>query len=59
MTRWKKLARVGGVLALIVAGLSALYALVVRPWHLHRGATADEAQRTLPGAWFTREPSAP
>ncbi len=56
MTRWKPLARVGGILTLIVAALSALYAFVVRPWHLHRGATADEAQRTLPGDDLVPDP---
>jgi hypothetical protein len=56
MTRWKPLARVGGILTLIVAALSALYALVVRPWHLHRGATVEEVQRTLPGDELVPDP---
>ena len=32
-----------------VAALAALYALVLRPWHLRWGATEEEVRRPLPG----------
>jgi hypothetical protein len=49
MTRLKKSARIGVALALIVAVLAVAYAVAVRPWHLHRGATLAEVLRPLPG----------
>ncbi|HSR33903.1 MAG TPA: hypothetical protein VLY63_25330 [Anaerolineae bacterium] len=38
-----------GFMVLWILVLGGVYALVVRPWHLHRGATKDEVQRSLPG----------
>ena len=39
-----------GVRALLVAGLAGgVYGLLVRPWHLHWGATDAEVARTMPG----------
>jgi hypothetical protein len=38
-----------GLLLLGVIVLGAIYALQVRPWHLHMGSTKDEVQRSLPG----------
>jgi hypothetical protein len=35
---------------------AAAYAFVVRPWHLHWGATEDEAKRALPGDDFIADP---
>ena len=35
------------VLGVVVLGVA--YAFVVRPWHLRRGSTKDEVQRSLPG----------
>ncbi len=35
------------VLGIVVLGVG--YAFLVRPWHLHRGSTKDEIQRSLPG----------
>jgi hypothetical protein len=49
MKKLKKMTRVGGIAALIVVFLAAVYAYAVRPWHLHRGATKAEAERPLPG----------
>ena len=38
------------VRVLVGAGLAAgIYALVVRPWHLHRGATSAETDHPMPG----------
>jgi len=38
-----------GLLILAIVALAVVYAFIVRPWHLHRGATKDEVQRSLPG----------
>ncbi len=38
-----------GFVTLAVLALAVMYAVLVRPWHLTRGATKDEVQRTLPG----------
>lgn len=38
-----------GRLMLAIVALVAVYAFIVRPWHLHRGATRDEVRRSLPG----------
>jgi hypothetical protein len=45
-----------GWLFLAVVVLAAAYAFIVRPWHLHRGATADEVQRALPGDELVANP---
>ena len=37
--------------------LGGLYALVVRPWHLRRGSTKEESQRSLPGDELVPDPS--
>ena len=49
MSTLKKLARIGGVLVLIVTVLGVIYVVAVRPWQLHRGATLEEVARPLPG----------
>jgi hypothetical protein len=49
MARWKKWARTGAMLTLGVAVLAVIYAVTIRPWQLHRGATKEEIERTLPG----------
>jgi hypothetical protein len=36
--------------------LGVVYAFVVRPWHLRRGSTKDEAQRSLPGDELVPDP---
>lgn len=41
--------QVVGWLVLGIVACGGLYALVVRPWHLRRGSTKDEAQRSLLG----------
>ena len=38
-----------------ISGAAAAYAFVLRPWHLHWGATAKEAAQTLPGDEFIPE----
>lgn len=35
------------VLGIVVLGVG--YAFLIRPWHLHRGSTKEEVQRSLPG----------
>jgi hypothetical protein len=45
-----------GLLVLGVVVLVAVYALIVRPWHLTRGATKDEVQRALPGDELVSDP---
>ena len=45
----RKLMQIIGFMVLWILVLGGVYALVVRPWHLHRGATKDEVQRSLPG----------
>ena len=42
------------VLGIVVLGV--VYALLVRPWHLHRGSTKDEVQRSLPGDELVPDP---
>jgi hypothetical protein len=56
MTRLKGLARIGGSLALIIAPLALIYAVAIRPWHLHRGATLPEVLRPLPGDDLVPDP---
>jgi hypothetical protein len=48
MRRWK-LMQIIGLFILAVVVSVVVYASIVRPWHLHRGATEDEVQRSLPG----------
>ena len=45
----RKLMQIIGWLVLGVVVLGVIYAFVVRPWHLRRGSTKDEVQRSLPG----------
>jgi hypothetical protein len=45
-----------GILVLAIAALVAVYAFIVRPWHLTRGATKDEMQRILPGDELVPDP---
>jgi hypothetical protein len=45
-----------GWLVLGVVVLGVVYAFVVRPWHLSRGSTKDEVQRSLPGDELVPEP---
>ena len=42
--------------ALGIVVLGVVYALAIRPWHLHRGSTKDEVQRALPGDELVSEP---
>jgi hypothetical protein len=49
MSTLKKLARIGGVLVVVVTVLGVIYAVAVRPWQLRRGATPEEVARPLPG----------
>lgn len=45
-----------GLLLLAAVAIVVAYALIVRPWHLHRGATRDEVQRPLPGDTLVPNP---
>jgi len=45
-----------GVVTLVVLALVVVYALLVRPWHLTRGATKDEVERILPGDELVPDP---
>jgi len=38
-----------GALGLGIVAFGLIYAFAVRPWHLRRGSTRDEVQRSLPG----------
>jgi hypothetical protein len=49
MAKIKRWARIGGLLAVGVTILGVIYAVAIRPWQLHRGATREEAHRSLPG----------
>ena len=51
----RSIARRSGVGLLALAGIAA-YELVIRPWHLHWGATEDEAGRELPGDDLIADP---
>ena len=42
------------VLGIVVLGVT--YAFVVRPWHLRRGSTKEEIQRSLPGDELVSDP---
>jgi hypothetical protein len=46
---------VGFVIAAVLA-VAAVYVFLVRPWHLTRGATKDEVNRSLPGDELVPEP---
>ena len=45
-----------GWLVLGIVVLGVIYAFVVRPWHLRRGSTKDEARRSLPGDELVPDP---
>ncbi len=45
-----------GWLVLGIVALGVIYAFVVRPWHLRRGSTKDEVQRSLPGDELVPDP---
>jgi len=45
-----------GLLALGIVVFGIVYAFVIRPWHLHRGSTKDEIQRSLPGDELVPDP---
>jgi hypothetical protein len=47
--RRRKIVHIIGWLVVGVVVLGAIYAFVVRPWHLKMGSTKDEVQRSLPG----------
>jgi hypothetical protein len=48
--------RRGGIAAVVaLAGAAAAYILLVRPWHLHWGATDQECRGSLPGDDLTPE----
>ena len=45
-----------GFVILAVLALAVLYVFLIRPWHLTRGATKDEVQRSLPGDELVPDP---
>ena len=45
-----------GFVILAVLALAVVYVFLVRPWHLTRGATKDEVQRSLPGDELVPDP---
>jgi hypothetical protein len=51
-----KLVKILGFVILAVLALAVLYVFLVRPWHLTRGATQDEARRSLPGDELVPDP---
>ncbi len=46
MNRWISISILAGMALIAVVGS---YGMVIRPWHLHWGATADEVTMSLPG----------
>jgi len=45
-----------GFVILAVLALALAYVFLVRPWHLTRGATKEEVQRSLPGDELVADP---
>ena len=45
-----------GLVILVVLALALAYIFLIRPWHLTRGATKDELQRSLPGDELVPDP---
>jgi len=45
-----------GFVMLAVLALALVYVFLVRPWHLTRGATKEEVQRSLPGDELVADP---
>jgi hypothetical protein len=52
----RKLVQIVGLVILAVLALVLVYIFLVRPWHLTRGATEDEVQRSLPGDELVPDP---
>lgn len=50
--------RVWGGLIILVAGVVAAYGLVIRPWHMHWGATAQEVALAMPGDAYIAQDAA-
>ena len=46
----------GGLAAAVIAVAGVVYALLIRPWHLRRGATDAEVRRALPGDDLVPDP---
>lgn len=42
--------------AIIITGLIVTYLLIIRPWHLHWGATKEEVMLSLPGDSIVQKP---
>jgi hypothetical protein len=56
MARLMGFVRTGAMLALILGFLAVVYAVALRPWHLHRGASLAEVLRPLPGDDLVPDP---
>jgi hypothetical protein len=56
MSKLLKIVRIIAIGALSVAVLAIIYATLVRPWHLRRGATEAEATMPLPGDDLVSDP---
>jgi hypothetical protein len=52
----RKLVQIVGFVILAVLALAVVYIFLIRPWHLTRGATKDEVQRSLPGDELVPDP---
>ena len=52
----RKLAQIVGFVILGVLAIAAVYVFLIRPRHLHRGATEDEVERSLPGDELVPDP---
>ncbi len=50
--------RVWGGLIILVAGVVAAYGLVIRPWHMHWGATPQEVALAMPGDAYIAQDAA-
>jgi len=56
LDRLLKIVRIIAIGALLVAALTVIYGMLVRPWHLRRGATEAEVSMPLPGDDLVNDP---
>jgi len=52
----RKLVQIVGFVILAVLALALVYIFLIRPWHLTRGSTREEVQRSLPGDGLVADP---
>jgi hypothetical protein len=52
----RKLMQILGIIVLGIVAFGLIYAFLIRPWHLHKGATTEEVQRSWPGDELVPDP---